>query len=122
MKMSEKHNTIMDRAKASKSTVSVRLVAGPPPEMLEHALTSGAKDELSKIAFQLSDHTVLTIHRTGLDIRPDRAIWRGTVEGTGDLVTLMWWPSRERKPARSATKGTFMQSGTSRTVSTPLSR
>lgn len=93
MKLSEKHKTIMDLAKASKSTVGVRLVEGPPLEMLEHALTSGANDALSKIAFQLSDHTVLTINRRSVDIRADRAIWRGTVEGTGDLVTLMLWPS-----------------------------
>jgi len=48
---------------------------------------------LPKISITLSDDKVLTINRTSVDIKPDRAIWRGTVEGTGALVTLMWWPS-----------------------------
>src|SRR5688572_13493854 len=52
-KMGDKHKAVMELAKASKSTVSVRLVAGPPPELLEHVLTSGAQDALSKIAFEL---------------------------------------------------------------------
>ena len=92
-KMGEKHKAVMDLAKASKSTVGIRLVTGPPPQLLEHVLTSSAQDALSKIAFELSDQTVVTINRTGLDVRADRAVWRGKVEGTGDLVTLMWWPS-----------------------------
>jgi len=91
--MSKKQKAIMDQAKASKSTAGVKLVMGPAPEMLEHALTSDPKDGLPKISITLSDDKVLTINRTSVDIKPDRAIWRGTVEGTGALVTLMWWPS-----------------------------
>lgn len=91
--MSETQKAIMDQAKASKSTMGVKLVMGPAPEMLEHALTHHAKDTLPKLAVRLSDHTVLTIHRTSVHIKPDRAIWRGTVESTGAHVTLMWWPS-----------------------------
>ena len=93
MTMSGKQKAIMDQAKASKSTMGVKLVMGPAPEMLEHALTHHAKDTLPKLAVRLSDNTVLTINRTSVDIKPDRAIWRGTVEGTGAHVTLMWWPS-----------------------------
>ena len=93
MTMSEKQKAIMDQAKASKSTMGVKLVMGPAPEMLEHALTHHAKDTLPKLAVRLSDDTVLTINRTSVDIKPDRAIWRGTVESTGAHVTLMWWPS-----------------------------
>ena len=93
VRMSEKEKAIMEHAKASKSTMGVKLVMGPAPEMLEHVLTGDVKDGLPKIAVTLSDGTVLTINRTSIDIKPDRAIWRGTVEGTGALVTLMWWPS-----------------------------
>jgi hypothetical protein len=93
VKMSEKEKAIMEHAKASKSTMGVKLVMGPAPEMLEHVLTGDVKDGLPKIAVTLSDGTVLTINRTSIDIKPDHAIWRGTVEGTGALVTLMWWPS-----------------------------
>ena len=93
MTMSGKQKAIMDQAKASKSAMGVKLMMGPAPEMLEHALTGEAKDGLPKIAVTLSDKTVLTINRTSADIKPDRVIWRGTVEGTGAHVTLMWWPS-----------------------------
>ena len=93
MTMSKKQKAIMDQAKAAKSTMGVKLVMGPAPEMLEHALTSDPKDGLPKISITLSDDKVLTIDRTSVDIKPDRAIWRGTVEGTGALVTLMLWPN-----------------------------
>ena len=41
----------------------------------------------------VNEDTTLTINRTSVDIKPDRSIWRGIVEGTGARVTLMWWPS-----------------------------
>ena len=90
--MNEKQKAIMEQAKVAKSTMGAKLVMGPRPEMLEHALTSDAKDGLSQIFVTLGDNTVLTINRTSVDIKPDRVIWRGTVEGTGARVTLMWWP------------------------------
>jgi hypothetical protein len=93
MTMSAKQKAIMEQAKAAKSTMGVKLVMGPRPEMLEHALTSNGKDGLPQILVTLGDNTTLTINRTSVDIKPDRAIWRGTVEGTGARVTLMWWPN-----------------------------
>ena len=93
MPMTDKQKAIMEQAKAAKSTMGVKLVMGPRPEMLEHALTSDSKDGLPQIFVTLGDDTVLTINRTSVDIKPDRAIWRGTVEGTGARVTLMWWPN-----------------------------
>jgi hypothetical protein len=91
--MNEKQKAIMEQAKAAKSTMGAKLVMGPRPEMLEHALTSDAKDGPSQIFVTLGDNTVLTINRTSVDIKPDRVLWRGTVEGTGARVTLMWWPN-----------------------------
>ena len=93
MTMSKKQKAIMDQAKAAKATNGVKLVMGPAPAMLEHALTSDPKDGLPKISVTLSDDKVLIINRTSVDIKPDRAIWRGTVESTGALVTLMFWPN-----------------------------
>jgi hypothetical protein len=41
----------------------------------------------------LSDKKALTIVRSKVDIIPKhRCTWRGTVEGTGAPVTIMWWP------------------------------
>jgi hypothetical protein len=93
MKLSEWQQAIIDRSSAAASTTGIKLVSGPSPEVLEHALTRDVKDGLPKITMTLGDNTVLTANRTSIDIRPDRAVWRGTVEGTGALVTLMWWPS-----------------------------
>jgi Metallo-peptidase family M12 len=98
MKLTDKQRSMMDLAKSSKGTMGVKLVMGPSPAMLEHALTRPAKeasssDELAQIIVSLSDDTTLTINRTSVDIRPDKGVWRGTVESTGARVTLMWWPS-----------------------------
>ena len=40
-----------------------------------------------------SDNVTKTIVRTSVDMKPDMCIWRGIVEETGALVTLMWWPN-----------------------------
>ena len=98
MQLTDKQRAMMDLAKSSKGTMGVKLVLGPSPEMLEHALTRTAKDgtatdELAKIQVCVSEDKTLTINRTSVDIKPDRGIWRGTVEETGARVTLMWWPS-----------------------------
>jgi hypothetical protein len=98
MKLTDKQRSMMDLAKSSKGTMGVKLVMGPSPALLEHELTRSTKeasssDELAKIIVSLSDDTTLTINRTSVDIRPDKGVWRGTVESTGARVTLMWWPS-----------------------------
>jgi peptidyl-Asp metalloendopeptidase len=43
------------------------------------------------ITLALGDNKVLTATRTHLDVKPDVAIWRGLVEGSGGQVTLMQW-------------------------------
>ena len=93
IKFNERQQAIMDRSSAATSTTGIKLVSGPSPEVLEHALTRDVKDGLPKITMTLGDDTALTANRTSVDIRPDRVVWRGAVEGTGALVTLMWWPS-----------------------------
>jgi hypothetical protein len=87
---------LVELAKAAKATTGVRLMAAPPPAVLEYALTKDAKapgKEPMKISVALSDNAVKTIVRTSVDIQPDMAVWRGTVEENGALVTLMWWPN-----------------------------
>ena len=42
--LTDKQRAMMDLAKSSKGTMEVRLVLGPTPEMLEHALTRKSED------------------------------------------------------------------------------
>jgi hypothetical protein len=92
--LDEGQKAMIERAKASKSTLGVKIMKAPPPAVLEHALTKDAYKrtaEPAKITVAFSDNTTITIVRTSVDIRPDMCIWRGTVEGTDAQVTLMWW-------------------------------
>ena len=92
--LDEKQKALVEQAKASKATLGVKIMTAPPPSVLEHALTKDAKTpgaEPAKITVAFSDNTSITIVRTSVDIKPDMCIWRGTVEGTEDQVTLMWW-------------------------------
>jgi Metallo-peptidase family M12 len=96
-KINERQKSIMDRAKASAATMAVGLMAVPPPPMVEYALTKdastpAASQGMAKIAVQLSDNTLLTINRTGVEVKPRMAIWHGTVDDTDSPVTIMWWP------------------------------
>ena len=98
MTLTDKQRAMMDLAKSSKGTMNVRLVLGPTPEMLEHALSRKSRDgstmdDLFQIKVCLSSDETVTVNRTSVDIKPDRSIWRGIVHSTGARVTLMWWPS-----------------------------
>ena len=44
MTLTDKQRAMMDLAKSSKGTMNVRLVLGPTPEMLEHALSRKSED------------------------------------------------------------------------------
>ncbi len=96
-KVSDKQKSMMDRAKASGATMAVGMMAAPRPPMVEYALTKdanaqGPARDAASITVALSDDTVLTIRRTGVEIRADMCVWRGVVESTGAPATIMWWP------------------------------
>ncbi len=97
LNLSGKQMSLIDLAKRGKATAGVKIMSGPAPSMLEYALTKDAKApasaEAPNLTVALSDQTVLTIARTSIDIKPNLCIWRGEVEQTGGLVTLMWWPN-----------------------------
>src|SRR5262249_9170293 len=96
--LDEKQHAIVERARASKSTLDVKIMRAPPPPVLEHALTTDARtpdgsSAPAKITVAFADNTTITIVRSSLDLKPDMCIWRGTVEGSEAQVTLMWWAS-----------------------------
>ena len=94
--LDDKQKAMVERAKASKSTLGVKIMVAPPPAVLEHALTADIKNpdgtsQPAKITVGFTNNTTITIVRTSVDIKPDMCIWRGTVEGTESQVTFMWW-------------------------------
>ena len=97
LNVTAKQKSLIDLAKTGKATTGVKIMSGPAPSMLEYALTKDAKAKVGadapKLTVALSDDRVLTIARTSVDIKPKLCIWRGEVEQTGGLVTLMWWPN-----------------------------
>ena len=96
MKLNDKQREVVELAKRSQATMGVKLVAGPTPAEIEYAMTVGdasTSDAAAKLKVMLSDQTTLTIDRTGVEVRPDRCVWRGKVETTGAMVTLMLWPN-----------------------------
>jgi Metallo-peptidase family M12 len=96
MKLNDKQRAMVELAKRSQATMGVKLVAGPTPAEIEYAMTVGdasTSDAAAKLKVMLSDQTTLTIDRTGVEVRPDRCVWRGKVETTGAMVTLMLWPN-----------------------------
>jgi len=96
MKMSDKQNSMMGLAKASKAVMGVGVMMAPSPPIVEYALTKDANDpsasEAQKITVVLNESTSLSITRTSVDIKSDMCTWRGTVDGTGAPAVLMWWP------------------------------
>jgi hypothetical protein len=96
-KINVRQQTMVEGAKASAATIGVGMMATPAPPMMEYALTKDAdlpasSQRASSITVSLSDSALLTISRKSVDIRPDMCVWRGTVDGTGEPATLMWWP------------------------------
>ena len=101
MTMNDKQKAMMERAKASRATMGVGMMASPMAPMVEYALTKDAgpniggpatSQEAARITIKLSDRTELVIVRTSVDIRKDMCVWRGAVEGTDAPATIMWWP------------------------------
>jgi Metallo-peptidase family M12 len=97
LSLTPKQKSLIDLAKAGKATAGVKIMSGPAPSMLEYALTKDAKTgsgaEPPKLTVALSDQRVLTVARSSIDLKRTLCIWRGEVEQTGGLVTLMWWPN-----------------------------
>jgi len=92
--LSERQKEMIEAIKAAKSTVSVRLLTGPPPALLEYVLTREEPDRApARIVVALGDGSRRSVVRTSVEMQADRAVWRGQVEETGGAVTLMWWPT-----------------------------
>ena len=95
--MDASQRAMMQRAMASNAATDIALFVPPQAGVVEYALTrnqSAAASGDTAIKVTLN-HTIVTIHRTGLSMKPDMLVWRGIVEGTGAPATLMWWPGAQ---------------------------
>ena len=75
-RLDEKQKAMIERAKASKATMGVKIMVAPPPAVLEHALTADAKapagsKDPARITVAFSDNSTITIVRTSIDLKPD---------------------------------------------------
>jgi Metallo-peptidase family M12 len=92
---SERQRGIMEGARSALAATDVKLMVGPHPAVLEYALIGDANcpTEPVKIAVPFGVGTSKTITRSSIEIRGDKAIWRGPVDDTGVPLTIMWWPN-----------------------------
>src|SRR5262249_20081234 len=103
--ISDQQKHMMEIAKAAKSTIGIGMMAAPFGPMVEYALTKDvAPDDrtdphgrarparLATMRLAMSQNPSLPIARTSVDIKPDRRIRHGRVEGTGLPGPIMGWP------------------------------
>lgn len=93
--MTAEQKAMMHDAMRQAPVMGMTMMALPPSQMLEYALTNGmgAGDgaERSSLVIQLTEHLAVSAHRTSVHKTKDGYAWHGTVEGTDEPVTLIWW-------------------------------
>ena len=97
VRINDKQKQMMEIASASRATTGVGIMETPLAPVIEYALTAPQDPQAPssaspKITVALSRDTVLTIHRTRVEVRPRLCIWHGAVEGTNAPATILWWP------------------------------
>jgi ABC-type tungstate transport system permease subunit len=95
--MTEDQKRMMNDAMESKAAMGMSMMALPKPSMLEYALTkdmhgSAKGDPAPTIVIPLNEALSITVRRKHIEMQGDSYIWHGTIEGTGEPVTLVCWP------------------------------
>ncbi len=95
-KMSAKQEEMMHKSMDSKAAMGMTMMHLPKPAVMEYMLTKGmnAPDQGTPptLVIPLNDKVTVTAKRTGITKTADGYIWRGTIDGSGEPVTLLWWP------------------------------
>jgi Metallo-peptidase family M12 len=100
MPMTGAQEAMMNSMKASKETMGLGVMAAPDPAVVEYALMKDVETKSgaarsgslpSRIVIPLNDKESITVQRTKVDMKENGCTWRGTIEGTGEQVMLMWW-------------------------------
>ena len=94
LQLNPQQKAMVQQILAAKATQRVHLVQAPAPSKVEYALTAEAanKNAAPVVFLNLGEDKTLAVARGSIDMRSDMCVWRGTVEGTGMPVTIMWWP------------------------------
>ncbi len=98
MAMTEQQTSMMHDAMRSKAAMGMSMGALPDPKVLEYALTKGMDDPAgdpaaATLVIQISETQSITVRRTHVGRTADGYSWHGTVEGTDEPVSFMWWPA-----------------------------
>ena len=96
--MTETQSAMMHDAMASPAAMGLAVMGLPDPKMMEYALTKGMHGPApgaadATLMLTLDRTTTVTARRTGIEKTADGYIWHGSIVGTEDPVTLLWWPS-----------------------------
>ena len=96
--MTPKQSAMMHDAMGAKAAMGMAMMALPDPKVMEYELTKGmhAPDAAqlgSELMLSLDTTTTIKVRRTRVEKTADGYVWHGTVVGTDDQVTLLWWPS-----------------------------
>jgi hypothetical protein len=96
--MTPKQSAMMHDAMDSKAAMGMSMMALPDPKVMEYELTKGmrgpdAGGPDSELMFSLDAATTVTARRVSVEKTPEGYVWHGTIVGTDDPVTLLWWPS-----------------------------
>lgn len=96
--MTAKQSAMMHDAMAAPAAMHITVMDLPEPEMMEYALTAGMhatgpEKAPAELMLTLDAATTITARRTSIEKTEDGYVWHGTVVGTNDPVTLLWWPS-----------------------------
>ncbi len=95
--MTNEQANMMHGAMESKAAMGVAMMGLPQANVLEYALTKGMHstniaEPASELVLPLNDHLIVKARRTSISKTSENYIWHGTIEGTDDPVTLLWWP------------------------------
>jgi hypothetical protein len=87
VRLSAHQAALVELASASGAATGVKVMRTDPQRPLQLMLGDGPA---AKITLELTDRTKVTVSRSSVEVDARGGVWRGTVDGTGELVTLMW--------------------------------
>ena len=96
--MTVDQQSMMHDAMASKAAVGMSMMALPEASVEEYALTNGMHDttpasQQPTLIIPLTDSVSVSARRTSIAKTDGGYAWHGSVDDTGEPVTLLWWPS-----------------------------
>lgn len=93
--MTTEQEAMMHETMRQPPVMGMTMMALPPSEVLEYALTNGMEAgdgrERASLKVQLTKSLTVSVHRTSIHKTKNGYAWHGTVEGTDEPATLIWW-------------------------------